>query len=875
MLREKLGGLNKKRLILVSIAIFIFLSGLAFFHSYLSINQNHLMARKYLEAITGGVKEAIDAWLAEQKQFIKMVGNMPLLRESLKNSENGIPDRQMRELGLQMQMHSGLFLADRNGDVIIDSQFSNRKKDLNIKNSPFWKEFKESGFKTIVPGNIERSPVTGELVSLVVTGIRDNQGKLIGYLGKAIDWEHFIEKFIMSVKVGDTGYVAITDLNGVNIGHPDKRLNLIDLSGNSWMQKIIKRKNGYQAYRFQGIDKIMAYRESKESGWIVNTSINEEELIEGTIYIRKVLIVTAVVSLVVMVLLIGYIDASKLGKAQKELKESEKKYRLIFNMGYDGIFVHNIEDKTRAGNFSEVNRVFEDIFGWSSDKLKSITAGDLFTSIGKWDYDSFVRDVYINKYRMMEVEFDNCKGEELIAEFRAFLLETPEKTALLGFVRDITERTVSRRMLKDQCDRLDIVVKNRTRELAETNVILKQQILEKESTERALRDSEEKYRCLVERANDGIMLVKERKVIFANNKIQEILGYSEPEIIDLDLIRLIPEDQRTAIDMLYRKRMAGIIPNSIYATNFLRKDGTVIDVEVNAGLVNYEGSPANFAFIRDITERKRTERERQKHQEELIQTDKLVALGTLVSGVAHEINNPNNAIMLNSPILFQAWLDVRPVLEEYLNENGEFLISGMPYSQFRSYVPDMLNDIQDSSGRIKAIVDGLKNFARPSSLEMTEDVDINMVVESSAKLILNQINRCTDNFVIDLSKDLPVVKGNFQRLEQVLVNLIQNACHALKGKAGQVAVITIYNIEDKVIEVHVNDTGCGIESDNLNKIMDPFFTTKRESGGTGLGLSVSMSIIKKHGGNLRLESEVGVGTKAILTLPVRDSGEDV
>ena len=395
-------------------------------------------------------------------------------------------------------------------------------------------------------------------------------------------------------------------------------------------------------------------------------------------------------------------------------------------------------------------------------------------------------------------------------------------------------------------------------------------IKNKKEIEKALIESEGKYRDLVERANDGIIVIQDETVKFSNKKMAEMLGYSQKEIDGIDFIGLIRHEEKERVLNLYKSRMKGEKIKPINETQFLKKDKTIIDVELNAGVLNFNGKPADFIFVRDITEKKKIEDERQKHREQLIQTDKLVALGTLVSGVAHEINNPNNSIMLNSPILHDVWKDALPILEEYHKVSPNFLLAGIPFPQVRDYIFDLIADIGNCSNKIKDIVEDLRNFARPGKFELTEGIDINKVVNSSVNLLANLIKKSTGHFRVDCDADLPLIKGNFQRLEQVVVNLIQNSCQALTNKKEGIYISTGYVEKENAVEIKVIDEGAGIKPGHLKQIMDPFFTTKRDIGGTGLGLSVSLSLIKKHSGSISVESKEGKGTAVVVRLPVRN-----
>jgi polar amino acid transport system substrate-binding protein len=259
------------------------------------------------------------------------------------------------------------------------------------------------------------------------------------------------------------------------------------------------------------------------------------------------------------------------------------------------------------------------------------------------------------------------------------------------------------------------------------------------------------------------------------------------------------------------------------------------------------------------------------HQEQLFQADKMVALGTLVSGVAHEVNNPNNFIRLNTPTLLEAWESAMPILEEYYKENGDFILGGMNYSEMREKIPVLFSGILDGSERIKQIVEDLKNFVRKDTSEMTQSVDINAVLRSAISLISNMIKKSTNRFSVEYGRDLPVLTGNFHRLEQIFINLIQNACQALPDSEKGIFVSTSWNEEVNGILVKVRDEGMGITPESLTQITDPFFSTKHDLGGVGLGLSISSRIVEAHGGRLNFVSKVGKGTTAEIILPVKKS----
>jgi len=272
-------------------------------------------------------------------------------------------------------------------------------------------------------------------------------------------------------------------------------------------------------------------------------------------------------------------------------------------------------------------------------------------------------------------------------------------------------------------------------------------------------------------------------------------------------------------------------------------------------------------LAREVNERKRALEELKLHQDKLVQADKMASLGILVAGVAHEINNPNGLILLNMPILREVYRDAEEVLEARFQEQGDFTLGGLPYSRMRKEVPYLLEEMQGGANRIKRIVEELKDFARQESSTISETVDFNAVIRAAVRLVESSIRSASNHFETRYASELPPIQGNAQRIEQVVVNLILNACQALPDMERRISLETSYDQEAGAVLLRLSDEGTGIAPEHIPHLTDPFFTTKRESGGTGLGLSVSATIVKEHGGSVVFDSAPGRGTTVTLTLP--------
>ncbi|WCN12662.1 transporter substrate-binding domain-containing protein [Marinomonas mediterranea] len=281
------------------------------------------------------------------------------------------------------------------------------------------------------------------------------------------------------------------------------------------------------------------------------------------------------------------------------------------------------------------------------------------------------------------------------------------------------------------------------------------------------------------------------------------------------------------------------------------------------------------ALLRKEVEKR--SRQLKEQQEQLIQADKMTSLGVLVSGVAHEINNPTGLLLLNLPILKDAWHDILPLLDDIYAQDPSFSVAGLPYPRLKQELPFLLEEMQQSSERIRNIVNDLKDFARAQPDEIVHEVDLNELIKAAIRLVEKSIQKSTDQFSIHLDQRSPKIMANPQRIEQVIINLIINACDALQGSENsekQLAISSNLSLDQKSVYLTVRDTGNGISSENLPRLTDPFFTTKRELGGTGLGLSVSAGIIKAHKGRLTFESELEKGTTVTAILPAIEHASD-
>ena len=241
-----------------------------------------------------------------------------------------------------------------------------------------------------------------------------------------------------------------------------------------------------------------------------------------------------------------------------------------------------------------------------------------------------------------------------------------------------------------------------------------------------------------------------------------------------------------------------------------------------------------------------------------LEAERMSSLETLVAGVAHEINNPNHFIMLNVPYLREAWKDASGVLAEHARANPDFRIASSPFQEASTELSGVIDEIQEGAERIRTIMGELHSYTQSIDASQDGATDLNDAVRRAVRLLAPQLRAATHHLVVVYGTDLPLVGINKRRIEQVLVNLLLNACQSIHSPEERIEVRTWCNGNDVLVEVL--DEGCGIPAANQEQVLDPLLTTKREIGGTSMDLAISNRIITMAGGSLEVESEQGQGT---------------
>ncbi|MDP3487568.1 MAG: ATP-binding protein [Bacillota bacterium] len=392
-----------------------------------------------------------------------------------------------------------------------------------------------------------------------------------------------------------------------------------------------------------------------------------------------------------------------------------------------------------------------------------------------------------------------------------------------------------------------------------------------------------KYEFLFEYARDIILFIEENGQIRETNRAAEhAYGYTQKELLTMNISDLRGPN---SLEDVTAQTNTAQTQNSIFETWHSRKDGSIFPVEVSSHGEMLGGKVVLLYIIRDLSERKHIEHGLTRRntelslaldklklaQVQLLQQDKLAAIGQLAAGVAHEINNPLAYIDSNMRSLQRYMTTMQQVLNEY-RKAGELGI-GQAEPPVIDYIledmPKIFAECREGIERVSEIVKGLKLFSRIDSLQEIDDYDLNVGIKTTLLVAKNELKYVAD--VIERLGDIPTIRANGGQINQVILNILLNSAQAItEAERGDGGIIEIATASDGAfVSLDISDNGTGIPPEHYSKIFDPFFTTKPPGKGTGLGLSISYDIIvNKHKGQISVVSFPDRGTTFRIVLPV-------
>lgn len=409
-------------------------------------------------------------------------------------------------------------------------------------------------------------------------------------------------------------------------------------------------------------------------------------------------------------------------------------------------------------------------------------------------------------------------------------------------------------------------------------------ITELKRIQKALEESEARTRAIVDAAAEGIITIDENgRVESFNAAAVKLFGYTPAEVIGQNIKMLMPEPYHSQHDA-YLVNYLETGQKKIIGTNRevmgQRKDGSIFQMELAVSEI-YLGDRRMFiGIVRDLTERKVIQRQ-------LLQSQKLEAIGQLAAGIAHEINSPAQYIADNIGFLQDAFAAINTVLQKYegllqavkevtlspeLIDGVEKAVEQARLEYLLEESPLAIEEALEGIERVTRIVQAMKEFSHPG-VEGKTTIDLNKVIESTITVARSEWKYVAE-METDFDPDLPLVRCLPGEFSQVILNIIVNAAQAIadlvekkNGAKGKIRISTHH--DEDWVEIRINDTGPGIPEAIRSRIFDPFFTTKEVGQGTGQGLAISYSIIvEKHGGTISFETELGQGTTFIIRLPL-------
>ena len=628
---------------------------------------------------------------------------------------------------------------------------------------------------------------------VVAMAIKNEAGRIVGVGMFATNLDHLAHQ-VRVTRAGKTGFAYLIDRKNRVIAHPDPVFanNLSDFSAYPPVKALRQGKRGLVSFVDEKGQHWRAYLNNLDNGWGVVVQEQEEELLSTQrLFQRVALTIIFIAGLIMM------------------------------SLTWWGV----------TWALKPINTLTE--------AVKRVTS----TNMSRPDFE-FVRCASFNIRTKDEVGTLADSFYKMAVRLQA---------TLVSLEQELYEHKRTEEELKKHRDRLEDLVKERTKDLTKSNERLIQEIEERKLAEQALIGSEQKYRSLYKNLRDGSAAVQLDGTITDFNPVfQVMLGYAEEEIGKLSYEDITPAKWHTYEAKIIEEQVMTRGYSDIYEKEYRRKDGVVFPVELQTYLIRDEnGMPVGmWAFVRDITERKRAEEEKKRLELQLAQAQKMESIGTLAGGIAHDFNNLLTGILGNVSLALMNMDGNNPLCER-------------------------LKNVEEYVQRGSELTKQLLGFARGGKYEI-KPTHLGEFIRRSSEMF----GRTKKEIHIHhkAQDGLWTVEVDRGQMEQVLLNLYVNAWQAMPG--GGDLYLSVENVElDKVdvnpydiepgkfVKMTVTDVGIGMDEATKARVFEPFFTTKELGRGTGLGLASAYGIIKNHGGFINVESEKELGTSFMIYLP--------
>jgi len=555
------------------------------------------------------------------------------------------------------------------------------------------------------------------------------------------------------------------------------------------------------------------------------------------------------------VVLVYDITAHK--NAEKALQESEERFRNLVETSHDLIWRCD-----QNGRFTYLNPAWEKTLGYKPGEMLGRHFGE-FKPCGITKQDnSLVKKVMAGAdFFGMETTYISKIGQHVDIVFNVRRLQDVDGRTLgsQGSAHDITERKKTEKKLRENESRYRNLFVNSPVPILEANLAGIGEWLQRlkaggvedlkaylQKHPEALRQSENLIHILdINRSACKIFDLK------GNDKLNDIVPniFSENSYDLLKSLLLAIWEERAHFEKEgHGFTSSGEHLDFILQWNTSDEDGAL---DLARGI---------FA-ITDVTESKTL-------KQRVAQNEKMATLGLLISGISHEINNPNNFIMFNLPILKDYLEELLPIIDDYYSEQPDCKLFGMKYPEFRKDIMELLDNMEHGTNRINNTIARLREFFDPHAKEMFSRVDIHSVIEKSINLCRSQVTAMVKSLEIKLPEKLPEFYTDPHALEHIITNLLINAAYAADKRESRI-IITAKpgkSLKEHMI-IEVWDNGCGIDKKHMNRIFDPFYSTRSSENGSGLGMFVCLNLAQKLGGHIEIESKPGVETTFRVILP--------
>ncbi len=571
------------------------------------------------------------------------------------------------------------------------------------------------------------------------------------------------------------------------------------------------------------------------------------------------------------------------------LKESERRLQSIFGGSPIPAFVIGRDHRILFWNkaLEELSRIkAEEVIGTTQQwrafyATKRPCMADLLVDsaidhISKWYTGKYIQSQLLDEAYEATDFFPELGPGGKWLRFTAAIIRNAqgERVGAVETLEDITKRKTAEAELLAAHEELERRVEKRTAELARANEALLTELMERHETQKALKQTTDHLSLLLE----SLPIISYTRrvsgdygITFVSNGIEEITGYSPSCFVEDErfwIEHIHPDDQARVTADLDAERSAGMHRISY---RFRVMDDSYRWFSDYRRVVQMPGLATSYIVgaWQDVTEDKRIRQEGELRLQQMIQAHKLTALGEVVAGVAHEINNPVSFIAYNVPVLEEIWNAVDDILSRENIRHPDWAKRGLSYDDVRRNMHEIIEAFKIGANRISRVVTSLKEFSRSDEASQKKPVNLQEVIQGALTIVGAQVRRTVSSIVLDMDVHLPMVFGHFQKLEQVMANLLINAHQAIpSGRKGTIRIAARHLESLRAVLVDVEDDGKGIERDVMEHIFDPFFTTRRDRDGTGLGLSISYGLVKEHAGLIGVLSRPGRGSRFSVYLPI-------